>query len=157
MRKTMWLPLAVLTVLCVAGAPATASKGRAAKATYSFDMTKGGSIWVNDEDVGITSGSSIPFETKRADKTVALMVMDDSAEAVSAAVWQEGTPATIFCHETASIPITGGQPVYVQVILDVSPAGTGGCETPEVPTTGTISAVFGSGAMKHGAHHHHHH
>jgi hypothetical protein len=160
MRKTMWqIPVAVITALCLAGAPAVAARARVAKATYSFDMTRGGSVWVADENAAITSGDGIVvFETARSDRMVALTVTDDAAATVSAAMWQEESATMIFCNEMAAMPITGGQPVYVQIILDLTPAPSAGCETPEVPTTGTVTASFTGGAKKkmsgHGHHHH---
>jgi hypothetical protein len=159
MRKTMWqIPVAVVTALCLAGAPAIAAKTRVAKATYNFDMTQGGSVWVNDDNVALTSADdTLVFETTRSDQMVTLTVMDDAAATVSAAMWQKGTPTMIFCNEMAAMPITGGRPVYVQIILDVTPAPSAGCETPEVPTTGTVTASFTGGAKKKMSRHGHHH
>ena len=153
--KTWQIPMVVLALLSVAVAPATASKGRVAKATYDFDMTDGGSVWVDDEDVALTSGDAVAFETARTDRVVAVMVMDDSAQAVSAAVWQEGQPATVFCHEIASVPIIGGQPVYVQVMVDANPTTANGCATPEMPTTGTMTVTFNRAPKSKGHQHHH--
>ena len=158
MRKTMWrLPMTLAVALCLAAAPAGASKGRTAEATYNFDPTKGGSIWVSDENAALTSSDVVTFETKRSDKMVALSVVDDSAATVTAAVWQEGTSSTIFCDEIASVPVTGGEPLFVQVILDATPAPSAGCASPEVPSTGTVTAAFTRGAMKKKGHGHHHH
>lgn len=159
MRKTMWqIPVAVVTALCLVGAPAVASKGRTAEATYNFDMTNGGSLWVNDENVALTSADGVTFETSRSDQMVEVTVADDAAAAVTAAVWQEGNSVTIFCDTIASVPVTGGQPVFVQIIFDVTPAPTQGCAAPEMPTTGTVTATFTGKAKKkphRGGHHHH--
>jgi len=156
MRKTMWqVPMAVATALCLAGVPAAASKGRAAEATYNFDMTEGGSVWVNDENVALTSANTVTFETTRADRTIALSVMDDAAGSVTAAMWQEGDSVMIFCDEMAAMPIRGGEPVYVQIMLDVTPSPTAGCASPEMPTAGTVTAAFTGGAKKKGHQHHH--
>jgi hypothetical protein len=160
MRKTLLqVPIAVLTILCLAGAPASASKARAAEATYNFDMSQGGSIWVNDDNVAVTSAASIvTFETSRSDEMVELTVTDDAAATVAAAVWQEGGSSTIFCDTIASVPVSGGEPVFVQVILDVTPAPSVGCAAPEMPTTGTVAASFTGAAKKkvrRGGHHHH--
>ena len=155
MRKSMWIPVAILTVLCVA-APAVASKARVAKAAYTFDLTQGGSVWIADDNAAVTSSESATFETKRSDKMISVVVEDDSAASVAAAVWQEDSPATVFCDEVMSVPVTGGQPVHVRVILDLTPAPSVGCASPEMPTTGTVTATFTGGKMqKHGHKHHH--
>jgi hypothetical protein len=156
MRRTRWqIPLVALTVLVVGGSPATAAKGRVQQATYNWDVSQGGSLWVVDEDVAIASAETLEFKTTRADHMIDLDVMDDAAQSVSAAVWQDEGPTIWFCNEIASVPITGGRPVYVKLITDVMPAAGSGCATPEMPTTGTVTARFPAASMMKGHHHHH--
>jgi hypothetical protein len=155
MRKALWrIPVALL-VVCALVAPAAASKGRTEKRTYNFDLSNGGSFWVSDEDAAFASADSISFETTRADRSVSLTVADDSAGSVSAAVWQGEGPTTVFCNELSGLPVSGGEPVEVRIIIELNPSANG-CATPEMPTTGTITATFAGAAKKKMKGHHHH-
>lgn len=155
MRKSWWQISMLVALLCVAGAPATASKGRVVKEAYDFDLSQGGSVWGSNEDAAIASAETITFKTTRQDRSVDLAVADDSAGSVSAAVRQGEGPATIFCDEIKSLPVSGGAPLEVRIIVELSPAGNG-CATPEMPTTGTVTATFTAGGAKTKAHKHHH-
>jgi hypothetical protein len=153
MRKALrGIPLALI-VVCVVVAPA-AAKARTVKQTYTFNPAAGGSVWVSDETIAFASAESITFETTRADRKVSLTIADDTAGSVSAAVRQGEGPVTVFCNEIESVPITGGTPVEVRIILELNPAANG-CATPDMPTTGTVTATFEGAAKKMKGHHHH--
>lgn len=136
--------VAVVTSLLISGTLAVAADARmrSAKAPYNFDLSKPGtSAWYGD-DYGVFFGDTVTFQTARGQKAVMLSVMDDSAGSVSAAVWQEGKTAQVFCDSLGHYRISGGKPVYVQVIVDVTTTTGNGCATPELPTTGTVSVMF---------------
>lgn len=156
MRKAFWRIPVALMVICALVAPAAASKGRTVKRSYTFDLSSGGSFWVSDDDAAFASADSLSFETTRADRSVSLTIADDSAGSVSAAVWQGEGPTTVFCNELSDLPVSGGKPVEVRLILELNPSANG-CATPEMPSTGTVTATFAGAAkkMKMKGHHHH--
>lgn len=156
MRKATWWIALVLVMSCLAIAPAAGAKGRTEKRTYSFDPSNGGSFSVSDDTTFFGSAETLTFETARADRTVALTVTDESAPAVAAETWQGDGPSTVFCNEIASLPVKGGKPLYVRVIVALSPVGED-CASPEVPTTGTVTATFTGGEKARAKGHQHHH
>ncbi|HEX2195401.1 MAG TPA: hypothetical protein VHJ76_00625 [Actinomycetota bacterium] len=140
MRRTI---SAAAVALVLAGvAPAGAAPARTAGAPYDFDATKPGASGWFGANYGVFFGDAVVLETRAKERSVALTVADAGGEAVSAAAWQEGGEAIVFCSESGRLPIAGGEPLYVQVIVDATPQEPGGCETPAVPTTGTVSATF---------------
>ena len=143
MRRTLIGALVLSVALTAfAGSPAFA-KHRMVNATYNFDLSKpGGSAWFG-EDYGVIFGDAVTFKTVRSDRTVDLVVADDSATAVSAAVWQEGSPAQVFCGGIQGVKVKGGKPLFVQVIIDANaPQTENGCVGAEPPTTGRVEAMF---------------
>ena len=132
-----------VTALVLAGvAPGTAGPARTAEAPYDFDVTNPGASGWFGANYGVFFGDAVMLDTRAKERSVDVSVADAGGDAVSAALWQEGGEAIVFCSDSGRLPIAGGEPVYVQVIVDATPQEPGGCDTPAVPTTGTVTAVF---------------
>lgn len=141
MRRFTGIVLGALLVIGAIVAPAAASKARA-RATYDFDLTKpGASAWYGG-DYGVFFGDAVAFNTAPRQRAAMVHVADDSGKPVSAAVWQEGKRAYVFCESLPHFPVSGGDPIFVQVIVDVTPTTGNGCATPALPTTGTVEVMF---------------
>lgn len=139
MRK-IGIVLAVLALTSLH--PASAGPARTVDAPYDFDLTKPGASGWFGANYGVFFGDAVAIDTLRKERFVTVTVADDGGEPVSAAAWQDGAEAVVFCSDSGRIPIAGGEPVFVQVIVDATPHEPGGCETPALPTTGTMTAVF---------------
>ncbi len=142
MRRIACTGLVIALSLAMSAVPADASKYGTVKASYDFDLTKPGVTGWFGDDYGVFFGESVTIPTPRGSRAAMLSVMDDSADAVSAAAWQDGQPAKVFCDTVDHLPIKGGKPLHLQVIIDVTPATQNGCASAAVPTTGTITAMF---------------
>jgi hypothetical protein len=142
MRRATGIVLISLAVVGALG-PAAAAPARTVEEPYDFDLTDPGTSAWYGSNYGVFFGDPVVIETQRRERSVLLSVKDSSAGTVSAAVWQENGETTVFCSESERVPVIGGAPLFVQVIVDATPHEPGGCETPAVPTTGTVTAVFG--------------
>ncbi|MDQ3953522.1 MAG: hypothetical protein M3279_11265 [Actinomycetota bacterium] len=140
MRKT--ISAAAIAFVLAGVTPGVAAPARTAEAPYDFDVTKPGASGWFGANYGVFFGDAVTLETRAKERSVDLSVADAGGEAVSAAAWQEGGEAIVFCSDSGRLPIRGGQPVFVQVIVDATPQEPGGCEAPSVPTTGTVTATF---------------
>ena len=140
MRKT--ISAAAIALVLAGVTPGLAAPARTAEAPYDFDVTNPGVSGWYGANYGVFFGDAVTLETRSKERSVELSVVDAGGEAVSAAAWQEGGEPTVFCSDSGRLRITGGQPVFVQVIVDATPQEPGGCDTPAVPTTGTITATF---------------
>ena len=123
-------------------APGGAAPARTVEAPYDFDVTKPGASGWFGANYGVFFGDVVSLEPRAKERVVELSVLDASGDAVSAAAWQEGGETTVFCTGSGRLPVAGGQPLFVQVIVDATPQEPGGCATPAVPTTGTVTATF---------------
>lgn len=112
-------------------------------ASYEFDPSQGGLTAWFGEDYGLFFGDPAILPSKKGEVYVDLEIADDSGAPITAAVWQEDGDTTVICNATsAPIDIMGGAAVHVQVFFDLTPAAFAGCETPSMPTTGTVTATF---------------
>ena len=140
MRKT--IGTAAIALVLANMAPGAAAPARTAEAPYDFDVTKpGASAWFG-ANYGVFFGDAVTLETRAKERVIELSVVDASGDAVSAAAWQEGGETMVFCTDSGRLPVAGGEPIFVQVIVDATPQEPGGCDTPAVPTTGTVTATF---------------
>ncbi len=136
--------IAVISFVAVAAlGPAGAAPARTVEAPYDFDLTDPGTSGWYGSNYGVFFGDVVVIETLRKERSVQISVADSSAGAVSVAAWQETGETTVFCGDSGRLPVIGGSPLFVQVIVDATPHEAGGCETPALPTTGTITAAFG--------------
>lgn len=134
--------IAAIALVLAGVTPGAAAPARTAEAPYDFDVTNPGvSAWFG-ANYGVFFGDAVTLETRARERSVEIAVTDAGGEPVSAAAWQEDGDASVFCSESGRLPISGGQPVFVQVIVDATPQEPGGCATPAVPTTGTVTATF---------------
>ncbi len=121
---------------------ATAAPARTVEAPYDFDVTDpGASAWFG-ANYGVFFGDVVVVDTLRKERSAEITLTDASADAVSAAAWQESGETLVFCSDSGRIPIVGGEQLFVQVIIDATPQEPGGCDTPTVPTTGTATVVL---------------
>ncbi len=121
---------------------ATAAPARTVEASYDFDVTNPGASGWFGPNYGVFFGDAVVVDTLRKERSAEIALVDASADAVSGAAWQETGETVVFCSGSGRIPIVGGEPLYVQVIIDATPHEPGGCETPAVPTTGTATVVL---------------
>ncbi|HEX2056842.1 MAG TPA: hypothetical protein VHI71_00595 [Actinomycetota bacterium] len=133
---------AAIVLVLAAVAPGAAAPVRTAEAPYDFDLTKPGASGWYGANYGVFFGDTVTLATRAKERSVELSVVDAGGDAVSAAAWQEGGESVVFCSDSGRLPIIGGQPVMVQVIVDATPQEPGGCDAPAVPTTGTVTASF---------------
>jgi hypothetical protein len=148
--------IAALAVTIFVFSQAVAMAGASSReAHYDFDLTKPGPTAWFGADYGIFFGDAVTIPVPDSAHSVDLTVVDDSASQVSVAVWQGDSEPTVFCGIAGMLPVTGGQPLNLQVILAVTPGS--GCAAPELPTQGTITATFGHHGRGGHQHLHHHH
>ncbi|MGH2754607.1 MAG: hypothetical protein ACRDLB_09245 [Actinomycetota bacterium] len=151
MKRILAVLMAAVSLLGLAAVSEARPRTRTQSSEYTFSPSpeSGVSGWFG-EDYGIFFGDPVVFRTRRAEKHASIIVDDASSDDVSAAVWQQDGAQILICG-SGEVPIEGGKPLFVQLIIELTPAMFEGCATPSVPSEGTITVTLSS---RHRAHHH---
>ena len=135
--------MCALGLLAPLAAPATGA-GQTRKDSEIYDATPQsgqGGITFGSDELWVYFGDGVRFDTKPGEKYVTLTIIDDSGEDVAAVAWQKDHDVTTFCASSDRIPITGGKPLFVHPVMDMSP-GASACPSQAPTTTGKIGAKF---------------
>ena len=139
MRRFLVMIAVVGLVAALAASAPAARKARTVKKTYDSMATRGGiSAW-SDDRYTVFTGRPVEIRTSSGDRSITVSVSDDSGDPVAFIVWVGEHDEDLFCQRSDPLRLTGGEVVKVRPVLEATPTG-GVCDSPALPTTGTVTA-----------------